>query len=113
MFANAVPQIAAAIVAKLLPEITDADRKAWNGSSVVDWANESYQIAIQPKVRYCRMRQGACWYALNNRRHDRGEDRRKVEVDDAYLDRFAPIIRMRIKQAGVRLGHMLNEALGE
>jgi len=35
-----------------------------------------------------------------------------VVVDDAYIQRHLPTIKERLTQAGVRLGHLLNQALG-
>jgi hypothetical protein len=35
-----------------------------------------------------------------------------VTVDEAYMDTHLPIITQWLTQAGVRLGHLLNQALG-
>ena len=42
-----------------------------------------------------------------------GGPEKVVVVDDAYLDRNAPIVAERLKRAGVRLGHLLNTSLGK
>ncbi len=62
-------------------------------------------------IGYCVNKDGACWYAADNKELDRNEKRRVV-VDDAYVERQLPTIKERLTQAGVRLGHLLNHALG-
>jgi hypothetical protein len=93
--------------------IKDADRAAWLQTEPWEWAAESYEIATSPEVQYCTKRQGACWYAPTNKVLDDGEDERSVEVDDAYLDEFAPVVETRMRQAGVRLAALINKALSE
>ncbi len=76
------------------------------------WANESFKITTSEDVSYCVNKDGTCWYAADNRTLDRNEERRVVVVDDAYVERHLPTIKERLTQAGVRLGHLLNHALG-
>ena len=56
---------------------------------------------------------GVCQYEAGNRELDDGEPRKVLLVDDAYLDRHAPVARERIAKAGVRLAGLLNQALGD
>ena len=47
---------------QLLDEVTDEERAAWQGSSPIDWANESFAISISPEVQYCVGTDTGCWY---------------------------------------------------
>jgi len=60
---------------------------------------------------YCVKKDDACWYATDNNKLDRNEEKRMLVVDDAYIERQLPIIKERLTQAGIRLGHLLNHAL--
>ena len=101
------------IAAELRAEISAADRAAWvpasiAAASVIAWANESLAISLAPDAGYCVRKNGECWYADNRREFTTGQPQREVVADDAYLSRQAPIVRQRMKQAGVRLGAILN-----
>jgi hypothetical protein len=81
-------------------------------SDALDWANESFAIAISPDVQYCVMVGDACQYEDDNPELDDGEPEKAVLVGNAYLDMHAPVVRKRIAMAGVRLAGLLNRALG-
>ncbi len=100
------------IAADLRGAVTPADRNQWNSTGPKSWANESFTITTSEAVSYCVKKSGSCWYASDNRELDRNEERRLVVVDDAYMKRQLPTVKMRLTQAGVRLGHLLNQALG-
>jgi hypothetical protein len=68
-------------------------------------------IASDPYVGYFVMVGDACQYEADNREFDEGEPE-VVQVNDAYLDRHASVVRERIAMAGVRLAGLLNRALG-
>lgn len=78
------PQSAEDLVAGIAP----ADVAAWSNSDVVGWANESYRI--DEELAYTA---------------PPGSD-----VEDAYYLRALPVVKQRLRQAGVRLAHLLNEA---
>jgi len=103
-------QIAAA-VAQLEQEITDADRADWIATGPVDWANESLSAAEAPATGYCVKTTDLCAYEAGNVALDVGEAEKTVTIDAAYVAMSTPIIRDRLKRAGVRLGHLLDEAL--
>ena len=42
-----------------------------------------------------------------------GEPKKQVMIDAAYVAMSTPIIRDRLKRAGVRLAHVLDEALAD
>jgi len=85
---------------ELRNEVKDIDRTKWVSSSVMEWADESYQITISPDVKYCHINENKCQ-----------RPKEKVFIDDAYLELHAPIVRKRLKMAGIRLAHKLNLAL--
>jgi hypothetical protein len=100
------------IATDLRGAVTPGDRTQWIGTGPKTWANESFKITTSEAVSYCVKKDGACWYAADNRMLDRNEERRVVVVDDAYIQRHLPTIKERLTQAGIRLGHLLNHALG-
>jgi hypothetical protein len=97
----------------LRASISDQQRASWVNSTMVDWANESYQITINPSVRYCTWRRGACWYRSTRRTYSDGQPHKRVTVNQTYLERHSDTVAMRMKQAGVRLGALLNRILGQ
>jgi hypothetical protein len=101
------------LVGEIRAGITDEQRAAWLASEAAVWANESVAIARRPDVGYCVMVGDACQYDAGNREFDDGEPQKVLVVDDAYLDRQAPVARERIAMAGVRLAGLLNQALGD
>jgi hypothetical protein len=97
----------------LLAEVTDQDRARWRASTPMDWANESLAISVSPEVRYCVRSETGCWYGADNERLDQGEPERTVVVDQHYNETHTPTIRDRLLKAGIRLGGLLNQALGD
>lgn len=92
-------------------EITTEDRAAWlSDRTPAGWANESFAIARSPSVGYCVQEGTRCIYERGNPTYERGETVKSVRVDAAYIALHAPTVRLRIKQAGVRLGALLNDA---
>jgi hypothetical protein len=101
-------------VARDLEEtITPSDRATWTATSVYVWANESLDIARSDTVGYCVREGPSCVYRHGNPTYDPGEVEKVVVVDEAYLEQNAPIVAQRLRQAGVRLGYLLNTALGK
>lgn len=100
------------IATDLRSQVTDAQRAQWTSTSPKDWANESFQITTSPDVEYCVRKNNACWYQANNRTFDLDEEKKVVTVNEAYMEHHLPTIKLRLTQAGVRLGKLLNQALG-
>jgi S1/P1 Nuclease len=100
------------IAAELRSRVTEAERAAWTGTGAKDWANESFLITTAETVRYCVRTETGCWYEADHEVLDLDEEKKVVTVDEAYLDTYLPIVKQRLTQAGVRLGHLLNQALG-
>lgn len=99
------------VVDRLGGQISDAHRMAWQHDSAIEWANESFQITIASKTGYCVRKQGACWYTADNMLLDSGEAWRNQRISNAYLRRHGRVVALRLQQAGVRLGALLNQSL--
>ena len=91
-------------------EVTAEDRADWATFNVVGWANESFAITTGFPTHYCTVAGDVCEYEPGNPTLDPGEPKRVVEIDTAYVDAAKPMVRLRLKQAGVRLAHLLDEA---
>jgi hypothetical protein len=104
----------AKVAASLRSEITAEDRIAWtpaslDASAVAAWATESLELATRPLVQYCIQHDGGCWYAPEAQQFNGTP--RTIEITAHYLAAEAPIVRNRLKRAGIRLAAVLNAAL--
>ncbi len=95
----------------LRSDISTQQRAEWKLDSPIEWVNESFQITISPAVGYCVQKKGACWYSSDNMMLDQGEEWRTLTIAEDYLQLHAPIIELRLRQAGIRLAQMLNQSL--
>ena len=81
--------------------VTDEERSDWERGSISDWIAESHRIAgdfvypMLPVASLCP-----------------GKIPGVVEIGQTYYERAAPWIELQIRKAGIRLGRVLNEALG-
>lgn len=91
--------------------ISASQRTAWKYDSPIEWVNESFQITISPAARYCVRKQGACWYSSDNMMLDQGEEWRNLTIAENYLQLHAPVVELRLQQAGIRLAQLLNMSL--
>jgi hypothetical protein len=82
------------IASDLEDDIDADDRAAWTQSKPIDWANESLTIAIAPTTYY-------------------GSRFDHFQFGPNYSQLELPIVFARLSRAGIRLGAMLNHALGE
>jgi len=89
----------------------DAERAHLMGTSLHEWANESFQLVKQPEVGYCVQKDGECWYEEDRRALESDGTPKVIQMNDEYLDRFGPIAQTRIRQAGIRLGGLIEQAL--
>ncbi len=85
-------------VSDLMDSITPAMREQWTASDPLDWANESFAIAEAAKIKYCVMHGASCDSPPSAR----------LAIDDAYIEANVPIVRERLRKAGVRLAHLLD-----
>mgnify|MGYP000680694192 CR=1 FL=1 len=98
---------------QLLSGVTDEDIREWGNSEIWEWAAESFDLARAPEVQYCQMVDGSCVYSEESDTLDDGEALRVIQMNDAYLDRHTDTVATQLTKAGVRLGLMLTEALGQ
>lgn len=111
LLAEAVGNDVPVAVANLTRDVTLADKAAWIASEPVDWANESFAIATAPATAYCVEGGGVCAYQAGNEQLDPGEPTKTVVIDAAYMVASTPVIQGQLQRAGVRLAHLLEEAL--
>jgi hypothetical protein len=100
------------IAADLRASVTAAERTQWNSTAAKEWANESFAITTAEDVEYCVKTETGCWYEADNEVLDPDEDKKTVIVDEAYIAKHLPTVKQRLTQAGIRLGRLLNRALG-
>jgi hypothetical protein len=100
----------AAIARQLRGTITGQQRSEWLASTPTDWANESFAITTSPGVGYCVRTDSGCWYARNRERLEHGQPEKAVQVNQAYIEAYAPIVTDRLARAGVRLAGLLNRS---
>lgn len=74
-------------IARTYDVATPAQIKQWQADSPMEWIWESYQISTE---LYANTKPGQ-------------------EIDDAYYQKYIPVIRKRIGQAGIRLAGELNK----
>jgi hypothetical protein len=84
----------------------------WRSFDPIDWANESFAISVSPEVGYCVRTDAGCSYDTGTERLNEGEPERTVVVDRSYIETHTRTVRGRLVEAGVRLGGLLNQALG-
>ena len=100
------------MASELRARVTAAERVAWTSTRAKEWANESLMITTAEAVRYCVKTETGCWYEVDNEALDLDEEKKVVTVDEAYMEAHLPTITQRLTQAGIRLGRLLNRALG-
>jgi hypothetical protein len=76
---------------KLAADISPDEATAWRTGTAADWTRESRQDALQTAYRGWRSPSG--------------------ELSPEYVARAQKVLELRLKQAGVRLAHLLNNAL--
>ena len=102
-----------AIATRLLGEITPAQKETWSVTAPLEWANESFAITTAAATQYCVHEQGACFYQQGNETLEPDEPPKQVLLDPAYIEANSPIIQEQMKKAGVRLAHVLDQALAK
>jgi hypothetical protein len=98
----AVGKDAEAAAAELMNSITQPQIQDWTKSDPKQWANESFKITESLKTKYCEMHGGSCTKPSGT-----------VKIPQAYVDANVPIVSERLQQAGIRLAHLLDKALGD
>ena len=96
-----------------------AEAQKWASQlDMTQWARESYALARQSSVKYCTQKNGACWYSNNRKTFKKNtsrenDGRRVLSLTTAYEDAHAGTVKRQIQKAGVRLGALLNQHLGQ
>jgi hypothetical protein len=90
---------------------TLAEERSLVGIDPRPWADESYQITLDPRVLYCTRVANECRYSPTVVRLEPGGQKRLQQIDQAYLGSFEKVAQERVKRAGFRLAHLLNLAL--
>lgn len=75
------------------------------------WANESYQIALAPETLYCTRVGAACRYSETAAVLEKGAPKRVQAIGASYLTAHDRRVEDRVRYAGFRLAHLLNQAL--
>lgn len=87
---------------KLLAAITAEQIQAWAQSTPREWANESFKITESTRTKYCARHGDSC---------DKPDV--SVKIDQSYIDANAPVVKVQLQKAGIRLASLLDKALGE
>jgi len=91
---------------------TLAEERAMVEGDPSAWAQESYQITLDPGVLYCVKVGESCNYSATQPMLAKYTDpKREQPISQAYLARYAPIAQDRVTRAGYRLAHLINSAL--
>ena len=88
----------AAIAAKMVAQITPAQKAAWDHGDPRAWSLEAYHVA--KTVAYWPGLEGGC-----------SQDRAPVSLPPGYEARAQAAARLQLERAGVRLALVLNRAL--
>ena len=75
-----------------------------------DWANASLQITISPEVQYCVQVGDKCQFTQDRVTYKK-DHRPTLELGQEYLEKFKDVAEERIRLAGFRLAHLVNQAL--
>ena len=73
------------------------------------WAAESYALTLDPAVRYCVKVQNSCNYSTTS--ITKPAIKRFEQLDQTYPAQYERAAEERIRRAGFRLAHLLNQAL--
>lgn len=84
-------------------KITDADATAWLGGNHVNWADESYQITINPDAQYCKKN-------ADNTSCDALPGHSRT-LKQPYQEEFEPEVETRLEKAGIRLADLIQKNL--
>lgn len=102
---------AKSIATDLYAGVSVDERRAWLLDTRIEWANESYQVTLSPETGYCTMKKGTCWYWSIIKVLEEGQMPREFIVMQNYLSANQNTVELRLQQAGIRLGAILNAAM--
>ena len=90
---------------------TLADEKTLVVGAPWQWAAESYEITRQPAVHYCVIVGGNCQFSATQVKFASGGTPRKETIGAPYISAFKGVAEERVRRAGFRLAHLINQAL--
>jgi hypothetical protein len=99
---EAVGSDATKAATNLIQSITSEKKALWDKSYPRDWANETFAITEAVTTAYCVIHGSTCDPPASN----------NITITAEYLDANKPIVREQLRKAGVRLAHILDDALG-
>lgn len=85
---------------RLWMSLSGEERGAWAGMDAVLWAQESRDIGVAPETQYVPV-------------DPDGPKPAPLVLGPEYLQQHWPVMELRLKQGGVRLGYMLNQLLAK
>ncbi|UXI69771.1 S1/P1 nuclease [Tahibacter amnicola] len=95
----------------LLANTSLAEEKSFLGADARAWADESYQVTLQPDVKYCVKEGSECHYSTTQPTLDSQDNQRTQPINAAYLTAFGAVAEDRVRRAGFRLADLINQAL--
>lgn len=101
----------AALAGQWTSMVDPAKKVQWQKTPRWQWQAESYDLARQEWLGYCFQSEDGCRYSKAKLTWVRAGPRRVQSVDEDYVRLAKPIIQHRMTQAGIRLAHLINEAL--
>lgn len=88
-----------------------SDERAMVGGGPRQWAQESFDVTLDPASLYCVRAPDGCRYSDDALMLAPRGPRRTQAVDQDYLALFSPVAEQRVRLAGFRLAHLVNAAL--
>lgn len=88
-----------------------AEEQAMVGGTSREWAQESFDVTLDPAALYCVRAADGCRYSDDALVLAPQVPKRTQAVGQDYLARFSPVAERRIRVAGFRLAHLVNAAL--
>lgn len=107
----------------VMPSFPNSKVAEWVATEPYQWANESYQIALDPDTKYCIKNDESCVYELDRpvfkslprtpkpTATQKYEHAKKVLIDNAYIEKHALTVETLMFKASARLAHLMNTAL--
>jgi hypothetical protein len=89
----------------LMDELSFVKSEPW------EWAAESYKMTLRPDLLYCVQVGNACQYSESMAVLTKNGPKRVQKLDQKYLAAFERLAEERVKKAGFRLAHLINQSL--
>ena len=90
---------------RLARDVTPAEKAAWIGGQPIAWAQESYNLATKPKLKYC------AWHTVSGQSTCAPLAAHGRTLAQPYQTGFQDDVGLRLQQAGTRLADVLRQHL--